>query len=317
MGVSIALYGIRLKNKSNGRFVSIKEKNIFEQNILELFYEKFSNDIGKDKEIGHPEINDSKIYNVKRLKKLENGNIFGKISYGETVDTDIDILKRKEQKIEIEKITLNKKNGVVAPNFHFYMGPLAITENGKKEEYLLLLLQKTNKLGIKSSVVEVYKKIVDSQLKTAGYVLEIKVFNYENYQELLKKSMVREITVFIKDFPDIRAVNEIEKMYETKETKIENIIKIKKINGRLDEISEKIFHYNFDEENIKKICTNVKVNGKIKTVNLKEEYGKIEANQTTLDVTEKYEKCDENFEKVLKLFEEEYNDIKVGVGDGK
>ena len=79
-------------------------------------------------------------------------------------------------------------------------------------------------------------------------------------------------------------------------------------------ISEKFYSMNLEELKISKVLTEIKINGKNKSIRMLNKNDKLEANQTRIDVTEEYKKCNNNFDEIKELFISEYEDIKEWSG---
>ena len=69
-----------------------------------------------------------------------------------------------------------------------------------------------------------------------------------------------------------------------------------------------------NELKISKVLTEIKINGKNKSIRMSNKNEKLEANQTRIDVTEEYKKCNNGFDEIKELFLSEYKDIKEWSG---
>lgn len=311
MGISIALYGLKLINKETGKRVDIIEQkiNLHNGTILEALYQKFEQDYKEKKiiELGKPTLNIHSKYFVDNLKRLQDNSFFGKIKYGKNLETPISILKENET----ENL---KPNEVPAYIFHFYFAPFSLSLKREKENYILLLIQMTDGSGIKSDIIDgVYRKIIQSILNSnpsEKFELKIDSFNYGNFSELMEKSMVKKITVYKKIDRNNRILGQLSNILDSTELDIYQTINIRKLNKKLKKFSDEIYTINLEDSEIESLNAEVWLNGKKKSIRLNSKEERIEAKQTRLDITAEYKSCGNNFEKIMELFLKEYKNIK-------
>lgn len=311
MGISIALYGLKLINKETGKQVDIinQKINMYQGTILEALYQKFEQDYKEKKiiELGKPTLNIHSKYYVDNLKCLKDNSFFGKIKYGKNLETPISILKENET----ENL---KPNEVPAYIFHFYFAPFSLVLKRKKENYILLLIQMTDGSGIKSDIIDgVYRKIIQSILNSnpsEKFELKIDSFNYGNFSELMEKSMVKKITVYKKIDRNNRILGQLSNILDSTELDIYQTINIRKLNKKLKKFSDEIYTINLEDSEIESLNAEVWLNGKKKSIRLNNKEERIEAKQTRLDITAEYKLCENNFEKIMELFLKEYKNIK-------
>ena len=311
MGVSIALFGIKLKTKNNNKDVNILEYrlSLFNKTVQEELYQKFENDYksGKIQELGKPEIKLSSKYVVNQLEKLKDGTFFGKISYGEDTETKVTIFKEDSE----EEL---KPGEVPAYEYHFYCAPLVLNTKKKKETYILLLLQMTDGTGIKSAIIDkVYCRVIQDILnnnQAEKLKLETKSFNYGDMREIFEKSIIKNITIYKKKNEDNIIFKKLRNIIENDEIEVHETLQIKKLNRKLSDFSDKIFGINLDGFEVEKILTDVKINGKNKKIRINTQSENIETKQTRIDITEEFKSCNNDFEKIKSIFLREYNDIK-------
>lgn len=311
MGISIALYGLKLINKETGKQIDIIDQkiNLHNGTILEALYQKFEQDYKEKRiiELGKPTLGIHSKYCVDNLKRLKDNSFFGKIKYGKNLETPISILKENET----ENL---KPNEVPAYIFHFYFAPFSLSLKRKKENYILLLIQMTDGSGIKSDIIDgVYGKIIQSILNSnpsEKFELKIDSFNYGNFSELMEKSMVKKITVYKKIDRNNRILGQLSNILDSTELDIYQTINIRKLNKKLKKFSDEIYTINLEDSEIESLNAEVWLNGKKKSIRLNSKEERIEAKQTRLDITAEYKSCENNFEKIMELFLKEYKNIK-------
>lgn len=311
MGISIALYGLKLINKETKKQVNIinHEINMYQGTILEALYQKLEEDY-KNKtiiELGKPELQIYSKYFVDNLKRLQDNSFFGKIIYGKNLETPISILKE-------DKTENLKPNEVPAYIFHFYFAPFSLVLKNQKENYILLLIQMTDGSGIKSDIIDgVYKKIIQNILNSnpsEKFELKIDSFNYGNLSELMEKSMVKKITVYKKIEKNNRILGQLSNILDSEELDISQIINIRKLNKKLKNFSDEIYKINLEDSEIESLNAEVVLNGKKKSIRLNNKEERIETKQTRVDITAEYKLCENDFDKIMELFLKEYRDIK-------
>lgn len=311
MGISIALYGLKLINKETGKQVDIinQKINMYQGTILEALYQKFEQDYKEKKiiELGKPTLNIHSKYYVDNLKCLKDNSFFGKIKYGKNLETPISILKENET----ENL---KPNEVPAYIFHFYFAPFSLVLKRKKENYILLLIQMTDGSGIKSDIIDgVYRKIIQSILNSnpsEKFELKIDSFNYGNFSELMEKSMVKKITVYKKIDRNNRILGQLSNILDSTELDIYQTINIRKLNKKLKKFSDEIYTINLEDSEIESLNAEVWLNGKKKSIRLNNKEERIETKQTRVDITAEYKLCENDFDKIMELFLKEYKNIK-------
>ncbi|WP_299573915.1 hypothetical protein [uncultured Leptotrichia sp.] len=311
MGISIALYGLKLINKETGKQVDIinQKINLYQGTVLEALYQKFNQDYEKKeiKELGKPALNIYSKYCVDNLKRLKDNSFFGKIKYGKNLETPISILKENET----ENL---KPNEVPAYIFHFYFAPFSLSLKREKENYILLLIQMTDGSGIKSDIIDgVYKKIIQDILDSntsEKFKLNIDSFNYGNLSELIEKSTVKKITVYKKIDRNNRVLNELSKALDFEVIDVHQTLNIRKLNKKLKNFSDKIYKINLEDLGIESLNAEVLLGNKKKSIRLNNKEERIETKQTRIDITEEYKSCEDDFEKIMNIFLKEYEDIK-------
>lgn len=315
MGVSIALFGLRLKNRENGRYINIIEHKLsmYNETVVEELYKKLKEDEQQRRtiELGKPELGIYSRYIIEKTEMIDEKSFFGKLSYGENIETKVSILKENEAEELAPK-------DVAGYAFHFYFAPLILNTKKGKEYYIILLIQMTDGSGVKTTIIDnVYKKIIQKVLNSnpsEKYELEIKSFNYGNFYEVYENSIANTVTIYKDLERDNIILSKFSDILDQETFEAKQIIKIKKIKKKMKNISEKFYSMNLEELKISKVLTEIKINGKNKSIRMLNKNEKLEANQTRIDVTEEYKKCNNNFDEIKELFISEYEDIKEWSG---
>lgn len=315
MGVSIALFGLRLKNKENGRYINIIEHklNMYNGTVVEELYEKLKKDEQQKEtiELGRPELGIYSRYIIEKVEMTDEKSFFGKLSYGENIETKVSILTENEA----EELSPQDVAGYA---FHFYFAPLILNTKNGKEYYIILLIQMTDGSGIKTTIIDkVYKKVIQKILNSnpsEKYELEIKSFNYGNFEEIIENSIANTVTIYKDLERDNVILSKFSDILDQETFEAKQIIKIKKIGKQMKKISEKLYSIDLNKFKISKVLTEIKINGKNKSIRMSSQNEKLEANQTRVDVTEEYKKCNNDFDKIKELFLSEYDDIKEWSG---